>query len=104
MQLADLTDQAVRRIREVSTPCRIILFGSAARGNMGPDSDLDMLVVVPNGSHRRVTAQRIYRQLADLGFAVDVVVVTEEDVSRYADTQGMVIGTALSEGRDLYVA
>ncbi|MBF0125493.1 MAG: nucleotidyltransferase domain-containing protein [Magnetococcales bacterium] len=46
----------VRRIVEVTHPLRIILFGSAARGKMGADSDLGLLVVIPNGVHRRQTA------------------------------------------------
>jgi UTP:GlnB (protein PII) uridylyltransferase len=40
-----LLDEAVRRVVDVAHPDRIILFGSAARGQMGPDSDLDLLVV-----------------------------------------------------------
>lgn len=104
MTIEELTDDAIKKIREVSSPLRIVLFGSAAAGRMGPDSDLDMLVVVPSGSHRRQTAQRIYRRLAGIGFAIDIVVVTEDDIEQYADAPGMVIKTALSEGRDLYVA
>lgn len=104
MTTKELADEAVKRIREVASPLRIVLFGSGARGHMGPNSDLDLLVVVPTGWHRRKTAQQIYRRLADLGFAIDVVVVTEEDIHRYADKPGMIIGNALAEGRDLYVA
>ncbi len=105
MTLAEIADQAVFKIRTAAkNPRRIVLFGSAARGEMGPHSDLDILVVMPTGSHRRKTAQEIYRHLLDLGFAVDVVVVTEEDVERFGEHPGMVIGSALAEGRDLYVA
>lgn len=51
----------VRRIVDASRPLRIILFGSAARGDARPWSDIDLLVVMPNGTHRRATAQRLYR-------------------------------------------
>ena len=51
-----IIDDLVRRIVEVVHPRRIILFGSAARGDMGPDSDIDILVVVPDGTHRRAGA------------------------------------------------
>ena len=46
-----LLAEAVRRAVEVARPIRIILFGSAARGTMGPDSDFDLLVVVPGPVH-----------------------------------------------------
>ncbi len=45
--------EIVHRIVEVARPERIILFGSAARGQMGGDSDVDLLVVVEPGVHRR---------------------------------------------------
>ena len=79
-----LLEELVRRIVAAVHPLRIILFGSAARGEMGPDSDLDVLVVMPDGVHRRETAQLIYRHLLGLGFATDGVVVTQSDVQKYA--------------------
>ena len=99
-----ILDEAMQRIRAVVEPKKVILFGSAARGEMGANSDLDLLVVVPSGLHRRQTAQNIYRNLIGLGFAADIVVVTEDDVLRYKDHQGMVIKPALEEGKVLYAA
>ena len=99
-----LLDELARRIVEAAHPQRIILFGSAARGDMGPDSDLDVLVIMPDGIHRRQTAKTIYRALFDLGWAKDVVVVTEDDVRRYADEPSLVICPALQEGREIYRA
>ena len=61
-------DELVRRIVEIVSPLRIILFGSAVRGDMGPHSDLDVLVVMPNGIHRGKTAQEIYRRMGDFVF------------------------------------
>jgi predicted nucleotidyltransferase len=81
-----------------------VLFGSAARGTMGPDSDLDVLVVAPAGAHRRRTAQSIYRALAGLGHATDIVVVTEEDIRHDRGKIGSIVTPALDEGRDLYDA
>ena len=54
---AMLTELA-RRIVEVVQPRRIILFGSAACGQMGPHSDLDVLVIMPDGVHRQEMAGR----------------------------------------------
>jgi len=84
------------------SPRQIILFGSAARDTMGPDSDLDLLVVFPDGTHRRKTAQKIYRALLPVGFAADIVVVTQRDLSDFSDDAGSVISSAYREGRTLY--
>jgi hypothetical protein len=69
---------------------------------MGPNSHLDVLVVMPSGVHRRKTARPIYRNLIGVGFAVDIIVVTEEDIERYKDDIGMVVKPALEQGRILY--
>jgi hypothetical protein len=71
---------------------------------MGPDSDLDVLVVVPDGTHRRRTAQRGYWCLLGLGFATDILVVTERDVLEYRDEPSLVLFPALREGREIYRA
>jgi predicted nucleotidyltransferase len=99
-----LLRELVARIVAAVDPRRIILFGSAARGQMSPDSDLDVLVVMPDGVHRRETASRIYRKLWGFGFAKDIVVVTEEDLKIHAGNPYMVIKAAMEEGRELYHA
>ena len=71
---------------------------------MGPHSDVDLLVVMPDGAHRRQTAQRLYRALSGLGVAKDIVVVTESDVREFSDEPSLVICPALREGKDLYRA
>jgi predicted nucleotidyltransferase len=99
-----ILDDLVRRIVEVAHPRQIILFGSAARGDMGPQSDIDVLVVVPDGTHRRHTAQKIYQHLIGLGGAVDVVVATESDLQQYGNNFSLVYYPALREGRPIYAA
>ena len=76
----DLLAEIVRRVVEVARPDRIILFGSAARGDARPDSDVDLLVVKAGVAHRRRLAQRIYSGLVGLEVPVDVLVVTPEDI------------------------
>jgi predicted nucleotidyltransferase len=102
--LDHLVTNMIARILTVVKPKQVFLFGSAARGDMRDNSDIDLLVVVPNGLHRRKTAQNIYRNLLGVGYAADIVVVTEEDVERSANGDGCVIGPALSEGRIVYAA
>lgn len=103
--IPDMTilDELVRRIVEVAHPEKIILFGSAARGEMGPDSDLDILVV-KDAPHGRETARRIRRALLNVfpGHSKDIVVVSPAEVERYGDVIGYIIRPALREGRVLY--
>lgn len=94
--------ELTRRIVDAVHPLKIVLFGSAARGDMGPNSDLDVLVVMPEGIHRRRTAQQIYQDLMGFGFAKDIVVVTQSDIERYGSNPYMIIKPALDEGRELY--
>ncbi len=96
-------DEIVKRIIEVAHPEKIILFGSAVRGEVGPNSDLDLLVV-KSGVHRRRLAQKIYMNLLGVGQAVDIVVVTPEDIEQFRDSVGLVIESALREGRVIYAA
>ena len=92
-----------RIVREIS-PLQIVLFGSKARGDDRVGSDVDLLVVMPSGTHRRRTARRVYRSLIGIETPVDLVVVTQEDVEMYADHPGLIIRLALAEGRTLYAA
>lgn len=97
-----VVNETVRRIVESVHPIKVILFGSALHGRMGPDSDLDFLIIIPSGGHRRRTAQTIYRHLIGVGFAADIVVVTEDDVEKFGEAPDMVIQPALKEGKVLY--
>ena len=75
--------EIIRRIVKVAAPEKIILFGSAARGEMGPNSDVDLLVVKGGKYNRSRLAAAIYMNLHGVGQAVDVIVVTpEEEIGR----------------------
>lgn len=97
----DILDEIIHRIVEVAQPEKIIMFGSAVRGEMGPHSDVDLLVV-KSGAHRRQLAQEIYMNMFGVGQAVDVIVVTPEDIERYKDSFALVIEPALREGEVVY--
>ena len=67
--------QAVERLVEAYHPEAVYLFGSCARGQAGPDSDYDLLVVVDDGAgEERRRAGRAYEALRPLGRAFDVVI------------------------------
>ena len=96
--------ETVDKIVETAHPLKVILFGSAVRGEMGPNSDIDLLVIMPDGIHRRKTAFRLYRAIADQGFAADLIVVTDKDVRKHRNDPAYIVKNALDEGRELYAA
>jgi predicted nucleotidyltransferase len=98
--LADI----IKRIVNVAKPEKVILFGSAARGKMGPNSDIDLLVIKPGRYHRRRLAGNIYRHMHGVGEPVDVILVTPEEVEQYRNTHCLVICPALKEGKVVYGA
>ena len=94
----------VRRIVEVARPEKIVLFGSAARGEMGPNSDVDLLVIKGGKFNRGRLTTSIYRNLANTDAAVDVIVVTPDEVDRYRNSHCLVICPAMKEGKVVYAA
>jgi len=99
----EILQEIVRRIVEAAQPEKIVLFGSAARDEMGPDSDLDFLVITAC-DHRRNTARKIRRQLVGISVPIDVIVAKPEDIERYKDTIGLIYRPALREGKVVYAA
>ena len=97
-------DRLVEQIVQLAHPLRVVLFGSAARGNMAPGSDVDLLVVVPNGTHRRRTAQKLYREIRNVGVPFDVLVATPADLEKHKDNIGLIYRSVLREGKEVYVA
>jgi predicted nucleotidyltransferase len=96
-----VVQEIVRRIVAAVAPEKIILFGSAARGEMGPDSDVDLLVVKACDSPREME-RRIYRELIGIGVPKDVLVVTPGHLEKHKDTIGYIYRPALREGRVIY--
>jgi predicted nucleotidyltransferase len=94
--------EAIERIRRQFDPVRIILFGSWARGQARPDSDLDLLVVLPHVENKRRAAVEILRALNGLPVSKDVVVTTPEEIAARGNTIGHVLRPALREGKVLY--
>ena len=82
-------------------PQRIILFGSAARGEMNETSDFDILVV-KDGAHYRQVSKNIHMKLPSRTRPVDLVVATSRDIERHRYKPYYVIEPALREGRVLY--
>lgn len=92
----------VERIVAQFHPLRIILFGSQARGDAGPDSDVDLLVVLPAVEHRREITVAIRRVLRDLPVSKDIIVSTPEEIAARSQIIGSVLHPAMQEGKVLY--
>ncbi len=100
-----ILEEISRRLVERLRPERIYLFGSRARGDAGPDSDYDLLVVVPDSQlpgYKR--DQLACRALRGLGVAKDVIVLTREEFTRKSAVVCSLAATVLREGELLYVA
>lgn len=93
-----ITNRIVRNFH----PLRIILFGSHARGDAGSESDVDLLVVLPQVTDKRKAAVEIRRALSDFSVAKDIIVTTPEEIVRRGDLVGTVLRPALREGKVLY--
>ena len=97
-------DQLVKSVVEAVQPLKIILFGSAARDNTTADSDVDLLVVMPEGIHRRETARYLYKHLGETGIPVDILVATPDDLKRHKNNIGLIYRTVLQEEKEVYAA
>jgi uncharacterized protein len=93
--------EAARRLAQAAPDANVILFGSHARGDAGPRSDLDFLVVEPAVEDPVSESVRLRRTLRGLGLFADVIVVSSEDVERWREVRGSLMHTALSHGRPL---
>ena len=96
--ISTMVDRIVRGFQ----PSRVVLFGSHARGAATEWSDVDLLVILPNGTDKRDTAIEIRRALSDLPVCKDIVVATPEEVDRRGHLVGTLLRSALREGRVLY--
>jgi len=99
----ELLNEITKRLAESMHPERIYLFGSHAAGSADRDSDVDLLIVIPdtNQSHHDL-ALKGRASLWGLETPVDLIVCTESQFKRYGNVKNTVMNEALCEGRLLY--
>lgn len=100
----DSLQEIIDRIVDAAAPERIIMFGSAARGDMDENSDVDLLVVKSGDYDYYSLMGDIYMRLYGVDQAVDVILVTPEQLEQYKDNHYLIIAPALREGREVYRA
>jgi predicted nucleotidyltransferase len=97
-QIQEMVDRIVKRF----DPEKIILFGSHARGDAGPDSDVDLLVVMPLAGSKRDKMVEIGVALHDIPLPKDIIVTTPEDFEWRKEIVGTIERPAVQEGKVLY--
>jgi predicted nucleotidyltransferase len=95
-------DRVVQLLLEASRPSRIILFGSRARGEETPDSDLDLVVILPRVENHFREMVRLRRALAPVRMPIDVLVYSEDDVRARGGWLGTALHDALQHGKVIY--
>jgi predicted nucleotidyltransferase len=103
MRLIDesLINEAARRLAAAAPDSQVILFGSHARGEANPDSDVDFLVVEPEVDNEAEESVRLHRTLRDLRLPADVIVVSRDYADRWRGVRGGLVHAALTQGRVL---
>jgi predicted nucleotidyltransferase len=99
-----LLSEVVRRVLTVVRPDKIILFGSAATGQMTKDSDIDLLIVEPAPKNRHEESVAIADAIGDVNFPVDVKIIAAERFEATKNIIGGIAYPAHKYGRVLYEA
>jgi len=102
--VANDIEKAADLLHRAAPDATIILFGSRARGDAAPDSDVDFLLVAPEVTSRRKEMARLSRLLRPLRIPADVLVFSRRVFDQWADVPGTIIYEAAREGRVLYAA
>ncbi|MEO1122991.1 MAG: nucleotidyltransferase domain-containing protein [Cyanobacteria bacterium J06635_15] len=110
VETATVTDELIQRmvqaVVQVVEPEQVILFGSHARGEAGPNSDVDLLIIQSETfgpQHSRITEMtRVWRSLAKFGVPTDIVLYSQEEVDAWKESRNHLTTRALQEGRVLY--
>ena len=99
-----LVNEIVRRILNVASPDKIILFGSAVTGPMTPDSDIDLLVVEQDPGDRREEYVRLRRALRGMEYPFDIIFISTEWFQESKDVVGGIAYPADKQGKVIYEA
>jgi predicted nucleotidyltransferase len=103
-EIKSTLDSIVKILIDLFSPAKIVLFGSHARGDERPDSDIDLLIVLETVESKRAAAVEMYKALRHIPGPKDLVVTTQDELLRYQNISGTILKPALLEGKILYEA
>jgi predicted nucleotidyltransferase len=95
-------NEIVRRIVDTIHPHKIVLFGSRARGDARPESDIDLLVIADSAEPRHRRSVPLYGALSDILVPMDILVRSQQEVDEWSGVRQAFVTTALREGKVLY--
>ena len=101
-KLQQSIEQVLDQIVSLTNPTRVILFGSAAKGDITQDSDLDFLVVIPNSRNREDVVDCLNKGVRRKALPCDFLVVTAAALKRTRTNAGLIYGEILKTGREIY--
>jgi predicted nucleotidyltransferase len=97
--------EILRRLVDAYRPARVYLFGSKARADAGPDSDYDILLIVPDEAEEVRRGSRLaYQVLRGTGMAADVLVCTQSYFEDRLHLRASLPATVVREGILLHAA
>ena len=99
-QIQELVDNIVRHFR----PEKVVLFGSHARGDAGPDSDVDLLVIMPHAGHASKKAAEITECVHPRHYSLDLIVRSPDTIRARLQMNDWFVQDVMRQGRVLYAA
>jgi predicted nucleotidyltransferase len=100
---ADLTSEIIRRLVAEFDPDQVLLFGSHAWGRPHEDSDIDLLIIIPDTDERPTArAVRAHRCLRGVPAPMDLIVKTREEMKRFGSVPASLEAEILERGKVLY--
>ena len=95
--------RVAKRLGEAANATRVILFGSHARGEADPNSDVDLMIIAESDLPRFKRSRKLYKLLRPHPFGMDLVVYTPKEIEKGQQSPVSFVSTVLREGRTLYV-
>lgn len=92
----------VCRIADEFQPEKVVLFGSYAYGNPGPESDVDLLVIMNTSLSSRQQRLKISQAISPRPFPLDIIVRTPEELEQRLELGDPFLSEVISQGRVIY--
>ena len=102
MHCASQIDDMVRRMVDRTAPARVILYGSYARNEADPDSDVDLLVLFDELQNRREIVTTLYESVKDINVPKDILIATTAEYDRFRTVVNTTFYDIGGDGKVLY--